>query len=167
MTTRRRRRPPPAAACVPAAAAFCAAARMPAQGCRSPAAPTVALLHHPGSNGRRQTPRRSSPACAQALPARVDHHSTCACLLLREPHTARAPRPGIGPEIAEAVQKIFEAAEAPIAWDVQHIGKEVDPRTNSFVTRENLDSVLVRRRRRRRSCWAFKPPRHALSTAAL
>lgn len=39
--------------------------------------------------------------------------------------------------------KIFESAEAPIVWDVQHIGKEVDPRTNSFVTRENLDSVLV------------------------
>jgi hypothetical protein len=42
------------------------------------------------------------------------------------------------------VQKIFQAAEAPIEWDVQIIGKEVDPRTNSFVTRENLDSVLVR-----------------------
>ena len=40
----------------------------------------------------------------------------------------------------------------PIVWDEQHIGKEVDPRTNSFVTRENLDSVLVRpfRHRRRR-----------------
>lgn len=36
--------------------------------------------------------------------------------------------------------------QAPIQWDVQHIGKEVDPRTNSFVTRENLDSVLVRTR---------------------
>jgi len=54
--------------------------------------------------------------------------------------------PGIGPEIAESVQKIFEAAHVPIEWDVQHIGKEVDPRTNSFVTRENLDSVLVRGR---------------------
>jgi hypothetical protein len=41
------------------------------------------------------------------------------------------------------VVKIFEAAEAPIKWDWQIIGKEVDPRTNSFVTRENLDSVLV------------------------
>lgn len=52
--------------------------------------------------------------------------------------------PGIGPEISEAVQKIFKAAEAPIEWDVQYIPKEVDPRTNSFVSRENLDSVLVR-----------------------
>lgn len=40
--------------------------------------------------------------------------------------------------------QIFEAAKAPIEWDVQIVGKEVDPRTNSFVTRENLDSVLVR-----------------------
>jgi hypothetical protein len=28
-------------------------------------------------------------------------------------------------------------------WDEQHIGTAVDERTNSFVTRENLDSVLV------------------------
>ena len=52
---------------------------------------------------------------------------------------------GIGPEIADAMQKIFEAAGAPIQWDVQIIGKEVDPRTNSFVSRENLDSVLKNR----------------------
>lgn len=51
---------------------------------------------------------------------------------------------GIGPEIADAVQKIFEAADVPIQWDIQKISKEVDPRTNSFITRENLDSVLVR-----------------------
>jgi len=42
------------------------------------------------------------------------------------------------------VKAIFKAAEAPIEWEEQHIGKEVDPRTNSFITRENLDSVLVR-----------------------
>jgi len=40
------------------------------------------------------------------------------------------------------VKQIFQAAEAPIQWEEQHIGKEVDPRTNSFITRENLDSVL-------------------------
>lgn len=49
------------------------------------------------------------------------------------------------------MQKIFSAAEVPISWDVQEIGKEVDPRTNSFVTRENLDSVLVRTARRGRA----------------
>lgn len=70
-------------------------------------------------------------------------------VISRCPGPAAPPAPaGIGPEIADAVQKIFSAAEAPIAWDVQEIGKEVDPRTNSFVTRENLDSVLVRGRGR-------------------
>lgn len=54
------------------------------------------------------------------------------------------PGDGIGPEIADAVKIIFEAAKAPIDWDEQFIGKVADPRTNSMVTRENLDSVLVR-----------------------
>lgn len=54
------------------------------------------------------------------------------------------PGDGIGPEIADAVKTIFEAAKAPIDWDEQYIGKVADPRTNSMVTRENLDSVLVR-----------------------
>jgi isocitrate dehydrogenase (NAD+) len=40
--------------------------------------------------------------------------------------------------------KIFDEAKVPVQWDVQYVGKEVDPRTNSFITRENLDSVLVR-----------------------
>lgn len=55
------------------------------------------------------------------------------------------PGDGIGPEIAEAVQKIFQASGAPIEWDEQHISKTADPRTNSMVTRENLDSVLKHR----------------------
>ena len=54
------------------------------------------------------------------------------------------PGDGIGPEIADAVKKIFKAADAPIEWDEQYISKTADPRTNSFITRENLDSVLVR-----------------------
>jgi isocitrate dehydrogenase (NAD+) len=59
-------------------------------------------------------------------------------------HTATLfPGDGIGPEIADAVKRIFKAAGAPIVWDEQHIGTKVDERTNSFVTRENLDSVLV------------------------
>jgi len=54
------------------------------------------------------------------------------------------PGDGIGPDIAIAVREIFEAAHVPVDWDEQHLGKVVDERTNSFVTRENLDSVLVR-----------------------
>jgi isocitrate dehydrogenase (NAD+) len=42
--------------------------------------------------------------------------------------------------------QIFTAGGVPIAWDEQDIAEQVDPRTNSFITRENLDSVLVGRR---------------------
>eukprot|EP00198_Chlamydomonas_reinhardtii_P005521 XP_001694857.1 isocitrate dehydrogenase, NAD-dependent [Chlamydomonas reinhardtii] len=52
------------------------------------------------------------------------------------------PGDGIGPEIAASVREIFAAARIPVVWDEQHIGKTPDPRTNSMVTRENLDSVL-------------------------
>ncbi len=38
---------------------------------------------------------------------------------------------------------MLAAARVPVTWDEQHISKEVDKRTNSMVTRENLDSVLV------------------------
>lgn len=56
------------------------------------------------------------------------------------------PGDGIGPEIADAVVEIFEEAKVPITWDVQKVDMtKVDPRTNSFISRENLDSVLVRR----------------------
>ena len=51
---------------------------------------------------------------------------------------------GIGPEIAQAVKHIFKAANAPINWQEQHVGTSIDPTTNSFVSRANLDSVLVR-----------------------
>lgn len=62
-----------------------------------------------------------------------------------EPITAALfPGDGIGPEIADAVKEIFSASGAPIRWEEQYIGKTADPRTNSMVTRENLDCVLVR-----------------------
>lgn len=54
----------------------------------------------------------------------------------------RKKQKGIGPEIADAVRAVFDAAGVPVSWDEQHIGTSVDPRTNSMVTRENLDSVL-------------------------
>ena len=53
------------------------------------------------------------------------------------------PGDGVGPEIANAAKSVISAAGVQINWDEQHIGKEVDTRTNSMVTRENLDSVLV------------------------
>ena len=50
---------------------------------------------------------------------------------------------GIGPDIAEAVKTVFSAAKAPIVWEEQIVGTTVDTRTNSMVSRENLNSVLV------------------------
>lgn len=55
------------------------------------------------------------------------------------------PGDGIGPEIAESVKKIYVAAGVNINWDEQIVGTTADPRTNSMVTRENLDSVLKNR----------------------
>lgn len=52
------------------------------------------------------------------------------------------PGDGVGPEIADATKKIIEAAGVKMNWDEQHVGTTVDKRTNSMVTRENLDSVL-------------------------
>ena len=57
-------------------------------------------------------------------------------------HSKKKKNQGIGPEIADAVRAVFDAAGVPVTWDEQHIGTTVDPRTNSMVTRENLDSVL-------------------------
>lgn len=54
------------------------------------------------------------------------------------------PGDGIGPEIAEATKEIFRVAGASVVWDEQAIGTQPDPRTNSMITRENLDSMLVR-----------------------
>ncbi|GKV16360.1 hypothetical protein SLEP1_g27013 [Rubroshorea leprosula] len=48
---------------------------------------------------------------------------------------------GIGPEIAESVKTIFRAAEVPIEWEEHYVGDQVDPRTQSFLTWESLESV--------------------------
>ncbi|KAK1268627.1 hypothetical protein QJS04_geneDACA005000 [Acorus gramineus] len=51
------------------------------------------------------------------------------------------PGDGIGPEIAESVKQVFTAAEVPIEWEEHFVGTEVDPRTQSFLTWESLESV--------------------------
>ncbi|WMV43503.1 hypothetical protein MTR67_036888 [Solanum verrucosum] len=51
------------------------------------------------------------------------------------------PGDGIGPEIAESVRQIFKVAEVPIEWEEHYVGTEIDPRTNSFLTWESLESV--------------------------
>uniref|UniRef100_A0A6M2E7U7 Isopropylmalate dehydrogenase-like domain-containing protein n=1 Tax=Populus davidiana TaxID=266767 RepID=A0A6M2E7U7_9ROSI len=51
------------------------------------------------------------------------------------------PGDGIGPEIAESVKQVFQAAEVPIEWEEHYVGDQIDPRTQSFLTWESLESV--------------------------
>ncbi|KAK8944426.1 hypothetical protein KSP39_PZI007650 [Platanthera zijinensis] len=51
------------------------------------------------------------------------------------------PGDGIGPEIAESVKQVFNAAKVPIEWEEHYVSSSVDPRTNSFLTWESLESV--------------------------
>ncbi|XP_039117170.1 isocitrate dehydrogenase [NAD] catalytic subunit 5, mitochondrial-like [Dioscorea cayenensis subsp. rotundata] len=51
------------------------------------------------------------------------------------------PGDGIGPEIAESVKQVFNAAEVPIEWEEHFVADTVDPRTESFLTWESLESV--------------------------
>ncbi|XP_023636164.1 isocitrate dehydrogenase [NAD] catalytic subunit 5, mitochondrial [Capsella rubella] len=51
------------------------------------------------------------------------------------------PGDGIGPEIAESVKKVFTTAGVPIEWEEHYVGTEIDPRTQSFLTWESLESV--------------------------
>lgn len=57
------------------------------------------------------------------------------------------PGDGVGPEISDAVSLVLKTAGVPVDWDVQVVNHDKpDPRTNSFITRENLDSVKARAR---------------------
>jgi len=60
----------------------------------------------------------------------------------RRPPPQPSAGDGIGPEISDSVVRVFAAAGAPIDWDRQSLAAEVDPRTNSFVSQDNLDSLL-------------------------
>ena len=48
---------------------------------------------------------------------------------------------GIGPEISEAVIKIFEAMNAPIKWDVQEAGADVAQKEGTVLPQKVLDSI--------------------------
>lgn len=49
---------------------------------------------------------------------------------------------GVGPEIADAVTLVLRTAGVAVEWDEQVVQHDkLDPRTNSFISRENLDSV--------------------------
>ena len=54
------------------------------------------------------------------------------------------PGDGIGPEISDAVTLMLKTAGVPIEWDKQVVDNtKADPRTNSFISVENLASVKV------------------------
>ncbi|XP_021760136.1 isocitrate dehydrogenase [NAD] catalytic subunit 5, mitochondrial-like [Chenopodium quinoa] len=83
---------------------------------------------------------------AQFLRRAVGSHTSSSALRRQfstgAPITATLfPGDGIGPEIAESVKQIFTAAQIPIDWEEHFVGKEVDPRTQSFLTWESLESV--------------------------
>ena len=48
-------------------------------------------------------------------------------------------------QVLPLILQVFSAAGAPIEWEEHYIGKEVDPRTGSFITKESMESVLRNR----------------------
>lgn len=44
-------------------------------------------------------------------------------------------------EFAIALMQIFREAEVPIEWEEHYVGEQIDPRTQSFLTWESLESV--------------------------
>jgi len=52
------------------------------------------------------------------------------------------PGDGIGPEISDAVVKIFAAAAVPVQWDIQHIGTaHVAPGSKDLISPDALESI--------------------------
>lgn len=77
-------------------------------------------------------------------PARVFNRSFAASASGSSSNLIRAtlfPGDGIGPEIAESVKQVFRTADVPIVWEEHYVGKEVDPKTQSFLTWESIESV--------------------------
>ena len=62
--------------------------------------------------------------------------------IFSEPRTVTLiPGDGIGPEIAVAVQKIFAAAEAPIAWEPVDVTPVKNPDGTMGIPQAVIDSV--------------------------
>ncbi|XP_031119115.1 isocitrate dehydrogenase [NAD] catalytic subunit 5, mitochondrial-like [Ipomoea triloba] len=88
---------------------------------------------------RRVLRRGFSGRSSSDASARVFHRSFAASSNLIR--ATLFPGDGIGPEIAESVKQVFKEADVPIEWEEHYVGKEVDPRTQSFLTWESLESV--------------------------
>ncbi|RZC55370.1 hypothetical protein C5167_014223 [Papaver somniferum] len=51
------------------------------------------------------------------------------------------PGDGVGPEIAESVKKVLATADVPIEWEEHFVGHTVEPRVQSVLTWESLESI--------------------------
>jgi isocitrate dehydrogenase (NAD+) len=92
----------------------------------------------------RQTPLAAAKTMLRQLGQRARGFASAAEAPLK---ATLFPGDGVGPEIADAVTLVLKTAGVPIQWEVQVVKHDKpDPRTNSFVSRENLDSVKVRSR---------------------
>ena len=52
------------------------------------------------------------------------------------------PGDGIGPEIADAVKKIFAAAKVPVEWELHTISTHAVTPGGDLISQEALDSVI-------------------------
>ncbi|MAQ19527.1 MAG: isocitrate dehydrogenase [Sandaracinus sp.] len=59
--------------------------------------------------------------------------------------TVLIPGDGIGPEVADAVREIFEAADAPIEWEVHHAGLAAVDAGDELLPPATLDAVREHR----------------------
>jgi isocitrate dehydrogenase (NAD+) len=59
--------------------------------------------------------------------------------------TVLIPGDGIGPEVADAVRAIFEAAKAPIEWKVHHAGVAAVSEDGEVLPQATLDAVRERK----------------------
>ncbi|KAF6155258.1 hypothetical protein GIB67_019784 [Kingdonia uniflora] len=87
------------------------------------------------------TPLLSNPNSSSRVLASSLNRSMTDASLTQPIQATLFPGDGIGPEIAESVKQVLSAAAVPIEWEEHFVGDTVDPRTQSFLTWESLESV--------------------------
>lgn len=101
--------------------------------------------------------QRLSPSSLRSRPSSTTSSPRCAALSTSASSSDQSftvslfPGDGIGPEIAESVQKIFNAADTPIKWETYHIDVHGAKPGEDIISKEALDSV-------RRNGFGLKGP---------
>ncbi|KAK6126202.1 hypothetical protein DH2020_040045 [Rehmannia glutinosa] len=90
---------------------------------------------------RRLARSRAGGLFSSANPSFLDRSFSAAASDSNMIRATLFPGDGIGPEIAESVKQVFKVADVPIEWEEHFVGTEIDPRTQSFLTWESLESV--------------------------